>query len=838
MINRDVLSRNMLSGALTRCGLIRRGIALRVVTLTSLCLTVLSLAGCAAIEEISSSGDIYCLNEVFSQYSEVITQLLPDFIVEKTNLVYPALQQKNTIATEAFDPQALPALEHGIANHWYPQYLATVVIAIDRSKTTAEIKGWSDLADVNEAVGIIGTGSSHMVLSAIAYGVEGENYNLAETANLLAGLRRNGLFQRNSYEPDILICYDFQAAAMIKSGHDLEIIVPREGTFTYTRGLLSKTVLSFNDDKTDSLLISAGFRLPDGRCDSSLYPEETEYETAAVVTDYDRFNTLCLEGDRLFRRVVLGTRLYSSVDNREHQLFPLLYMILLIVWTATVFYRAMQKNVRRAALLTAIILLGWMTARLIKYQIVDETALGLYLWYSYGLFQLTLPLVALLLACTIDKPDEVRIPKWLIITAAFNGVLVILIFTSHLHGFVYQIDFSKINWSYDYGYGFGYTIIQFASYSLLGLAFMMMLVKCSSSMRKKSLAFPMAFLVVLILYGYGYSTRIPIARESDITMVTGLFAVLFFESALRSGLIPANTKYTAFFKNTTLGIQLTDIDAIPALASVSAVKYAPSIIDAAIAAHPHPLPLDENTLLYTSMIRGGNALWQEDITGINRLHAELDESVDKLSASNAILAEEEKIKRILAEESEKERLMARLEAEIAIHTAKLSVMAQQLDNAPDKPKETAVIAMLLCYVKRRCNLFFREQEIHRMYTGELIGYLNELAEIAAYSDRKVTVSSDVKENISVRRVTVLYDLFFSVIEWATKQNRPHVMVHLHARNGRIIMRLLPYAKPESYTPGMKLLEAIDLAGGRFDLEDLDDAIAISLSFPKGGEDDE
>ena len=816
----------------------RRGsIVGRVTALVLLSLILFSLSGCTMIENLTGSSDVYCLDEINSAYNEVIAHTLPGYSVGRTSLVYPFLQQKSTTAAEAFDPQALPALEHGVAGYWYPQYLATVIIAVDREKTDAVIRGWSDLYAVEEEVGIIGVYSYTMVFSAISYGLEGEKYTFAGAADLLAGLRKKGFLHMDSSDPGIVICYDYQAAAMINSGRDVEIIIPCEGTFSYERGLLSHVRLSFVGDM-DSLLVSSGFRLADGRCDDSLYPVATAYESAVRVSNYDHFGTVGLDGDRIFRRAVLKTRLYSSADGREHQLFPLLYMILSIVWIASVFRRAMQKSVRRAALLTGIILLGWMTVRLVKFQIIDETMLGLGLWFSYYLFQLSLPLVALLLADSIDRPDDSRVPKWLLVPAILNGAFLLLVFTSHLHGFVFRIDFSSPNWAADYSYGPGFTAIQFVNYALLGLAVVVMMIKCGRSLRKKGFLFPITFLVLLVLYAYGYSTQIPIARDSDITMVTGLFTLLFFESAIRTGLIPVNTKYADFFTHTTLRIQITDSDKKAVLSSEPTVEYSPDALAGAIASQPLPLTLGENTLLFSSGIQGGNVFWQEDITGLNRLHAEIVESVNKLSAANAMLAEDEKIKRILAEENEKERIMTQLEAEIAGHTEKLSAMARQMKSPADFPNKTAEIAILLCYVKRRCNLFFRERETRAILPGELTGYLDEMAGIAAYSDTKIIVSSDIKESLSVRHATLFYDFFYRVIEWAASQSCPHVMVHFREGNGNVIMRLLPYASPNSFTPDAGLLTAISSNGGVFAMKNLDDAAAISLSFPQGGEADD
>ncbi len=63
---------------------------------------------------------------------------------------------------ESFDSQAVPAVERGLADFWYPHYLATVIIAVDRDRTDANISGWADLAKVDEAVGM----ASHRICSS------------------------------------------------------------------------------------------------------------------------------------------------------------------------------------------------------------------------------------------------------------------------------------------------------------------------------------------------------------------------------------------------------------------------------------------------------------------------------------------------------------------------------------------------------------------------------------------------------------------------------------------------------------------------------------------------
>jgi len=217
--------------------------------------------------------------------------------------------------------------------------------------------------------------------------------------------------------------------------------------------------------------------------------------------------------------------------------------------------------------------------------------------------------------------------------------------------------------------------------------------------------------------------------------------------------------------------------------------------------------------------------------------AEVEEPIRSLAAANTILTEEEKIKRAIVEETEKTRLMTELETEISGHTARLSSMIEQLDSAAGQPKDTVVLCLLLCYVKRQSNLFFREREADTIPIDELMVYLDELADIASYADLKIILTSEIKKPISVRKARLFYNFFYNSVDWALSGRCTNIIAHLRAENGSISMRLLPSADARTFAPDMELSLAIAVECGAIALTDYDDAFGISLSFPEGGEED-
>lgn len=808
--------------------------ARRTMALVLLCLLFSSLGGCANSE---NTREIYYNRGAYTAYPDVIGRMLPAYtLLQKENMVYPYLE--NGATSEAFDAHALPALEHGIAAYWYPHYLASVVIAIDRDRTDARINGWRDLLTAGEDVGISDAYiDRHMLISAIAYGLEGTYFTLESAISLLGTLKNSGHLIVNSFEPPIVICYDHQAAAMLQSGRNIQTIVPSEGTLTYERGLLSNQALTFTGDVHASLLLE-GFRLPDGRCDSALYPDAAAYMHAARLVDYTHFNRVCQDTTRMLRRRVYHVRLYSSADAREHQFFALVYIALVVAWMVSIINRAMQKGVRRAALFTGMMLLGWIIVRLIKYQTGEADTLNRYLWYGFYPFQLALPLLLLFLALLIDKPDgcPVQHARLLRALAAIDACLVLLVFTNDLHGLVFRLDLSSLEWRSDYSYGIGYYVILAACVLPILAALCLLLYKSGRNPRKKGFLFPLGFVVLLFLYGYGYITRIPFAWESDFTMMMGLFTMLFFEAAMRTGLMPVNTKYAMLFAHSSLKMQIVDEAGTTLLASRHAAHYGDSL-SRALSAYPSPVQTDENTRVYATKISGGYGIWQEDIAVLHQLHTEVETSVRKLTAANAVLKEETQLKRAIGEEIAKTQLMTQLEGEIAGLVARLTAMIEGCRFVFDPQREAARIAVLLCYVKRRCNLFFRERETDALPANELCAYMDELAEIASYADVQCIVTCALHAPLSVRRATLLYDFFYQAMDWAAAEGCPTMLAHVSDENGSVTLRLLPSSDASTFAPGPALSTAIASARGEFAQKDLDGAIGIRLTFSKGGEND-
>ncbi len=99
----------------------------RAKILVLLLFLVTLLFGCANNEE----SKIYFADYPASPYGDVVLLGAPNYTgaFSQDNIYY---YLSLGAGCEAYDVHATVAMENGFASHWYPQYLTTVVIAVDR----------------------------------------------------------------------------------------------------------------------------------------------------------------------------------------------------------------------------------------------------------------------------------------------------------------------------------------------------------------------------------------------------------------------------------------------------------------------------------------------------------------------------------------------------------------------------------------------------------------------------------------------------------------------------------------------------------------------------------
>lgn len=791
----------------------KHGSILSCICLFLLLLSLLTVcSGCSAEKQMHSA-----MPQIKNQWETTI--------LENLSHDFSLLDQAET--NEICHVQAASLLEQDAGLHWYPQYQSAVVIAVDRKQTDAEITGWEDLKQAEGSVSLIHDSMPDLalVLAAVTHGTDhGDLSSLDAATKYFAFIQQENRFTPEDPDAPFFICLEHRAIELQQSGKALEIIIPEEGTLAFSYGLLSADSMEI-PEKLPQKLTAMGLCLDmqNGPRYASVRLIESPEDIAAIQKRIE-------EAWSTYRRQILHIRLYSSSDDFELYLITVCFLLIVVFWIGTAMHCILQRKIRIGAYLSAILMSGWLLVRLIKYQIPSECIANRYLWYLYYIFFLSIPLLMLWLAYTIDRTEiKKKPPKWFIASCIWVGCLFLLVMTNDLHMLVFSLDLSKPGWGRDYGYGIGYYLIYATIFLMVFTALGMLAVKSFRSGKRSAALFPLLLCLLLFLYGTGYVLRVPIAWESDIVLTIDILFLLFWESATATGLIPVNRKYRLLFSTSTLKIQITDKTNLCRFAAAN--RLPDTVLQRAADSSIHPFSLNEDTLLHHKSITGGTVFWQEDIRRIRELKQNISEMNRTLTAANALLAEQQQIQMKLAATEERNRALEQLENEVHEKQQLLSRLIKQFPKAEDPVHEASRIALLLCYIKRRCGFFFREQEESPAALARVQFYLEELSEIANLSDISAVILCKGESHIPVHQAISCYDLLFEVLFLGTSLSQAHLIAQIRTTPEQNEMQILPSFPLSERSLSEQLRQTVSSESGILTIRQLDDNITgITLHF--------
>lgn len=796
-----------------------------------LLLLCLLLTGCSAE---ASGGQLISAAEGSESYSEALLPFLHGYALrDGEDTLYAEISQGNAVA--CFDVQAVPAMTRGVGRYWYPHVSATVVLAVDRTRTDAVITGWNSLRVNKIPVGMssFSVVRNMLAMGALSYGLDQKEPSKREALDFLEHLCQNGGFELDGSDAPILICLDYEAAAWNRDGGTYEIIVPVEGTLSYRMGLLSDVPLTLNPG-LDEALLTAGLPLAGGERPAD-FPEDYRSARTLGEEEYDRFLAITGDSSRDLRRQVFHARLYTTADMREHILSALLIVAAILLWKGTVSHRMIRRDIRRAVGALSWLMVGWLLLRLFKYQLPQEGALCRMCWYGYYLFQLALPVALLYLTVISDRPEgekHLLRPLWPPLVVYVLSVLLVM--TNDLHQMVFRFVPGG-NWVSDYHYGPGYGIVMVFSLLFLVSALWNLLRKGYRIHSWRGRILPLLFCGVLLVYLAAYIKRVPLAWESDLTVNICILSVLFFEAVLHGGLIPVNTQYQRLFASAPISLTLLDEKGRTVLSSPGTRPISRSVWKRLNTDIQQPLLRDRDTQFHAVPIRGGMAVWQEDLSQLNRLRREIQDMQTRLEAANALLREEGEVKkRLLAAETNR-ALFEQLDQDMERRITSLAHLIETLPEAEHSRNLTAYITLCLCHIKRRMNLFFLARQGESLPGDELGMYMDELAELGRYGGLRTLLRCGQIGALEIRSAALCYDFAFEAMSWTLREEASPLMGYLEIEGTQLVFRFLPGGDPGRWQFSRELMAAVSALGGEIVCKDLDDAYGICLTVPLGGE---
>lgn len=447
-----------------------------------------------------------------------------------------------------------------------------------------------------------------------------------------------------------------------------------------------------------------------------------------------------------------------------------IYIGMFAAWGLSVRQRIVQKQVRRYLTGVSLLLILWFTLRSAKYFIFWQPNVTRYLWYLYYLPMLFVPTLALLIAMSLGKPDEYKLPKSVWLLFAVSGALLILVLTNDLHQLVFSFSKNADIWSDDsYGYGVCYFAVIGWQVLCAAAALVVMLFKCRLKNRKLRFL-PVIPLIVSLNYLVLNYIGIPWQKElfGDVTAFQSLMYMLCFEACIACGYIHSNSRYADLFASSVgTSAQITDTSFNVQYAAMNTQPISRKKMMHAIQS---PVTLADGLNLHTMPIGGGYAVWTEDVSALLEARENFEGLAEELAERNEILRYEYKREAKRRRVEEQNRLYDLLRCTTQAQINRISTLTKEYQKInktePTRAKTLlAEIAVLCSYIKRRKHLTLLADRDCSVAIAELVGAFTESLQALKLLNVRTTFFADSRLSVLPgKSAAEIFDFYEQVIE--------------------------------------------------------------------------
>ena len=444
----------------------------------------------------------------------------------------------------------------------------------------------------------------------------------------------------------------------------------------------------------------------------------------------------------------------------------LIYIGLLAAWGISVQTRIIQTQVRRYLLVIAGLMLLWLTLRTVKYNTYHMTA-ERFLWYGYYLPMLFIPVLAVLVALSLGKPENYRLPKWTHFLYLPSALLFLLVLTNDLHQLVFFFPTGVLS-TRKYDYGIGYYVVLAWMVLCAAAALAIILAKCRIPQSRRYLWLPVVPFALALGYCAAYIKGVYWVwlLAGDLTVSMCLIITAIFESCIQCSLIQSNTHYAELFHASTIGALITDRDFSVACAAENARSVDSQTL---MAAAESPVVTADGIRISEAPIRWGHVFWEDDISPMLAVLKELDDTREELQSYGSILQAENAQKARRKKLEEQERLYRAMQEKAAAPAVRLSNLAKALQGVQDADAARFLLwkmTVIGAYLKRRSNLIFLADRDGMVPVSEVALCLNESMDNLRLHVRRCASRLDFEGELRLETAAALYDFFEAAIELA------------------------------------------------------------------------
>lgn len=447
-----------------------------------------------------------------------------------------------------------------------------------------------------------------------------------------------------------------------------------------------------------------------------------------------------------------------------------IYIGLYAAWGLSVRQRIVQRQVGRYLTAVSVLIILWFTFRSAKYFIFWQPDAMRYLWYLFYLPMLFVPMLALLIAISLGKPDSYRLPRATAALWLVSGTLLALVLTNDLHQFVFTFPVDAAVWSdTNHGYSFGYFAVIGWQVACAVAALVVMIFKCRMKNGRRHLwpAIPMAVSLSYLALSYSGVQWVK-AALGDVTAFQSFMYMLCFEACIACGYIHSNSRYADLFASSVgTSAEITDRNFNIRYAALNTEAIPKYDMKKALQS---PVTRKNGLTVHAMPISGGYAVWTEDMSALLAVKAESESLAEELGERNDLLRYEYKREAKHRKVEEQNRLYDLLQSATQRQIDRISELTGEYQKKsksdPERAKVLlAEIAVLCSYIKRRKHLTLLTDRDYEVSVGELERAFSESLQTLKLLDVRSTLYIDPAVSmLSGKAAAAVFDFYETAIE--------------------------------------------------------------------------
>lgn len=460
-----------------------------------------------------------------------------------------------------------------------------------------------------------------------------------------------------------------------------------------------------------------------------------------------------------------------------------IYIGLYAAWGLSVRQRIVQRQVGRYLTGISVLLILWLSFRTVKYFIFWQPTAIRYLWYLFYLPMLFVPMLALLIAMSLGKPDGYRLPKSTSALWIVSGLLFLSVMTNDLHQFVFTFPENAVVWSdTDHGYGICYfAVIGWQILCAVAALFVMLFkFRLKPGKRRFLPAIPLPISLAYLALNYVGTPWLK-AVFGDVTAFQSLMYMLCFEACIACGYIHSNSRYVDLFASSAgTSAQITDKHFC---VQYSALNTKPVSKENMKNAMQKPVTLSDRLSLHVMPISGGYAVWTEDVSSLLEIKEESESLAEELAERNEILRYEYKREAKQRKVEEQNRLYDLLQSATQSQIDRIASLTKEYRMASKSDADRAKIllseiAVLCSYIKRRKHLTLLTDRDYKVAVSELERAFSEsLQTLKLLNVRSTLYADNGLSMLSGKTAAAIFDFYEEVIE-ADLENLTSIQISL------------------------------------------------------------